>query len=79
MNCFDFISKQSFPLRKMALPLRGRRRFTPTGIFPMLQTIRLELFYHNFVETTNRSAKKRMFAFLWKSIASEPESKYNEG
>ncbi len=45
----------------------------------MLQTIRLELFYHNFVETTNRSAKKRMFAFLWKSIASEPESKYNEG
>ena len=27
------------PLRKMALPHRGRRRFTPTGIFPMLQTL----------------------------------------
>jgi len=23
----------------MALPLCGRRRFTPTGIFPMLQTL----------------------------------------
>ena len=26
-------------LRKMALPHRGRRRFTPTDIFPMLQTL----------------------------------------
>ena len=30
---------QGQSLRKMALPLCGRRRFAPTGIFPMLQTL----------------------------------------
>jgi hypothetical protein len=30
---------------KMTLPHRDRRRFTPTGIFPMLQTL-FEAIYH---------------------------------
>ena len=34
------IHAQSFPMRKMALPPRGRRRFAPTGIFPMLPSFK---------------------------------------
>jgi len=31
--------RKAFPMQKMALPPCGRRRFAPTGIFPMLQTL----------------------------------------
>ncbi|MBS6702567.1 MAG: hypothetical protein KH284_13310 [Clostridiales bacterium] len=44
---FDDIFQQ-LPSAKMALPPCGRRRFAPTGIFPMHQTFRLMLLYHIF-------------------------------
>ena len=46
------------PSTKMALPLCGRRRFAPTGIFSMRQTTCLTLLYHKFLRHSNPFREK---------------------
>jgi len=45
----------------MALPLCGRRRFTPTTIFPMLQMF--EAYAHRIISAKNGAAALRQEAF----------------
>jgi len=61
---------QNFSSTKMTLPLCGRRRFTPTGIFSMLQTICLKLFYHNLCAVTTAFQKECAFIIFIKSFFS---------